>query len=84
MDNPAQQIKVPHRVQQERDRQRELVEQATLYRLDPGMAALRKLLEIRLQEAQRALLRCPPDDFRGMQAKARVYDDLLAEIFTTP
>ena len=83
MDNRTQ-AKTPNRVQQARDREQELVSQAVLYRLDPGMVALRKLLETRLQEAQQQLLRCQPDDFRSTQARARVLDDLLTEIFTSP
>lgn len=75
----------PARTQQqmlaERERLKELAQQVRLYRGEPGLSALQRLLEHRLALAQSTLLRCPPADLPVEQARARVLHDLIQDFF---
>ena len=47
----------------------------------PGMQALCRLLRYRLEQAKSTLLLCPQDEFAAAQARARVYAQILKEVF---
>lgn len=65
-----------------RQRLQDQIAQVRLYRAEPGLSALQRVLEHRLAEAQSTLLRCPPADLPVAQAKARALHDLIQEIFS--
>jgi hypothetical protein len=50
--------------------------------MDPGMTSLRQLLQHRLEEAKSTLLQCQPDEFLQKQARARVYQEILRDVWT--
>lgn len=73
-----------HPVQQARNRQAEQEALVRQLRAEPGLSALRQVLERRLAEAQLALLRCPQAELPIVQARARVVYDLIQEFFVEP
>ena len=79
MDNPTDRPLVA--AVQERDKQRALLAAARAAREDPGMRSLRQLLLLRLEECKATLLQCQPDEFLAAQARARVYQSILREVF---
>lgn len=73
------QVQPPGRVLEQ-----ELLAQVRNSRAEPGMAALKRLLEIRLQAADRSLRRCPSTDFAAAQARAALYEDMIKELWSLP
>lgn len=70
---------------QERTLEQSLLQQVRANNSDPGLAALKRLLELRLQRLDRELRRCPPDQMLRKQAEAAQYEDQLKEFWkTTP
>lgn len=68
--------------QDRRNREADLIASLKLYRQDPGLLALRRLLEMRLERQNSVLRRCSITDFPSDQARARVIEELLREIIT--
>ena len=66
---------------QERERLQELYRTIRQLRAEPGLSALRQLLERKLAQAQSTLLRCPQAELPAVQAYARAYDEMLNDLF---
>lgn len=66
--------------QDKRKQEADLLQTVQLNRQEPGLQALRRLLELRLAKQDSLLRRCPPADFAREQAIAYVTEQLLREI----
>lgn len=71
----------PIQPQDSRKQEADLLAQAKSYRQEPGMQALKRLLELRLAKQDRVLRRCPLVDIAQEQAKAAQLDSLLNELY---
>lgn len=65
-----------------REREADLLHVVKSEKMEPGMRALTSLLTDRLAAADRKLRRCEPHEFPSIQARAFVYEQLLADINT--
>lgn len=63
-----------------RQQEADLLEAIKSNRLEPGLQAMRRLLELRLARQDQLLRQCQCSEFPAEQARARVYEALLREI----
>lgn len=68
----------------ERTMEQDLLAQVRANSREPGLGALKRLLEIRLRAADRNLRRCPSTEFAGAQAKANLLHEQLEEFWKIP
>lgn len=66
-----------------REQDSELRAAIYLNRGDPGLRAMKQLLEHRLEKAKERLLECQPEEFPAVQAEARAVGSLL-RLFSDP
>lgn len=59
----------------------DLLKRIRMERELPGLYSLRQLLQLRLTRQDIALRRCQQADFPALQARARLYEELLDELF---
>ena len=69
-------------IQAKRDQEVELLRQVTLSLLEPGLQALKRLLELRLAREQAAMLQCQREDFPGIQGRAQSINFILKNYLT--
>jgi hypothetical protein len=67
--------------QARRAQEAEWVQTVRLHRQEPGLWALRQLLQQRLIQSDNSLRRCQLAEVQAVQARAQLYEQLLDELF---